>query len=92
MLCQRLEPFLLEGKRQMFIGNPEDARTLEPQILTANPHLCETNGDYEKKLKKMQDNKTATALNIAQSDEKLTPPPYFKEAIAALMKNTEVSI
>ncbi|EEG27523.1 ATP-dependent nuclease [Corynebacterium matruchotii] len=89
---KRLEPFLLEGKRQMFIGNPEDGRTLEPQILTANPHLCETNGDYEKKLKKMQDNKTATALNIAQSDEKLTPPPYFKEAIAALMKNTEVSI
>ena len=89
---EKLKPFLLEGKRQMFIGSPKDGHTLEPQILTANPHLIRTDGDYEKELKKMQNNKTATALNIARSDEKLTPPPYFKEAIAALMKNAETNI
>lgn len=78
---------LVDGtRRKVFIGYPAHGRTLEPQILNNNP-----DGEKMRRILKVTDRadletwmtnaKTEAALRIADSDEDLTPPPYFTEAI-----------
>lgn len=78
---------LVDGiRRKAFIGEPILGRTLEPQILTANADEVKMRrvlgisgrADLETW---MTNAKTEAALRIVESDETLTPPPYFREAI-----------
>lgn len=78
---------LVDGtRRKAFIGDPALGRTLEPQILTANPDDAKMRRilgvtDRAGLQTWMTNAKTDAAIGIAESDETLTPPPYFKEAI-----------
>jgi len=77
---------LIDGsRRRVFIGEVDLGKTLEPQILSANSDDLlrrilgrTTRADLETW---MTNNKTDAALRIAESDEELTPPPYFTDAI-----------
>lgn len=78
---------LVDGtRRKVFIGDPALGKTLEPQILTANPDDAKMRrilgvtdrADLETW---MTNAKTEAALRIAESGEQLSPPPYFTEAI-----------
>lgn len=78
---------LVDGvRRNAFIGDPSLGETLEPQILAANPDDAKMRRvlgvtDRAGLETWMTNNKTEAALCIAESDETLTPPPYFEEAI-----------
>lgn len=78
---------LVDGtRREVFIGQPEDGRTLEPQVLAANPDggtMRRALGVTERADLQtwMTNNKTEAALRIDESTETLTPPPYFQAAI-----------
>lgn len=85
-IIAQLDGLVDEVRRKVFIGDPLLGTTLEPQILTANPD--------EEKMRRilnvakravlqtwMTNAKTEAALRIAESNETLTPPPYFTEAI-----------
>ncbi|MCF2571113.1 ATP-dependent nuclease [Brevibacterium sp. UCMA 11754] len=75
--------------RSAFIGEPALGNTLEPQILNANPDEAQMRRvlDITERAdpqKWMSNNKTEAALRIADSDERLSPPPYFRRAIEFL--------
>lgn len=75
----------LDGKkRELFIGEVSDGRTLEPQLITANgePHLRDVLGITPKAdlVTWMTREKTGGALLIAESPKALTAPNYMKEA------------
>ena len=75
----------LDGKkRELFIGEVSDGRTLEPQLITANgePHLRDVLGITPKAdlVTWMTREKTEGALLIAESPKALTAPNYMKEA------------
>lgn len=77
---------LVDGiRRKVFIGKPDLGETLEPQILSANSDdlVRRILGRTERANLGtwMTNNKTDAALRIAESDEQLSPPPYFTEAI-----------
>ena len=78
---------LVDGaRRKVFIGDPALGKTLEPQILTANPDDAKMRRilgvtDRAGLETWMTNAKTEAALRIAESDEELSPPPYFTEAI-----------
>lgn len=78
---------LVDGTRRIaFIGEPSLGPTLEPQILTANPDEAQMRKvlhitDRADLATSMKNSKTESALRIAESDDDLTPPPYFVNAI-----------
>lgn len=78
---------LIDGKRRkVFIGDPAQGETLEPQILTANPDDAKMRrvlgvGSRADLLTWMTNAKTEAALRIAEAKEKIDPPLYFKDAI-----------
>lgn len=77
---------LLEsGVRQMFIGAPSDGKTLEPQILTANPNDATLRTILGRAADDdladwMDKNKTEAAIRIAEATQAITPPAYMKLA------------
>lgn len=79
--------YLEEGKREMFIGDPQYGHTLEPQVIYANREKkselkeiiqCP---DDEELAKYMNDNKTEVAWHIAKSEAKINYPSYILNAI-----------
>ncbi len=78
---------LVDGtRRKVFIGDPTLGKTLEPQILTANPDDAKMRRilgvtDRAGLETWMTNAKTEAALRIAESAEQLSPPPYFTAAI-----------
>jgi predicted ATP-dependent endonuclease of OLD family len=76
--------WLTDKQRQVFIGKIENGKTLEPQLLSFNKEasLRKILGikDHADIMKWMTREKTETAIRIADSSEKITPPDYMKEA------------
>lgn len=77
--------WLLDGKRELFIGCPSMGNTLEPQLISHND---------EKELRNILDiheradlltwmtrEKTETAIRIADSKKQIIPPKYILDAI-----------
>ena len=83
----KAKDYLEKGKRQMFVGDHDDGRTLEPQMINANKsnlnELAEVIGidEQEPLLTYMTDNKTEWAWKVAKSDKKLNYPQYIQDAI-----------
>ncbi len=79
-----LEPWLLKGRRELFIGSPGAGETLEPQFVHANGE-AETRqilgvteaADLSTWMKR---EKTEGALRIAQYEGAVVPPDYLAEA------------
>lgn len=76
---------LISDERQIFIGAVEAGATLEPQLCAVNDDatLRQILGltDRADTQKWMTNNKTESAFRIATSQESITPPAYFTEAI-----------
>lgn len=93
---KKFSPYLEEGVRQSFIGNPEEGYTLEPQIIKANDekriadilNIDETK-DPESWMKA---NKTEAAMRIASSSETLEPPSYIADAIHFLANGIDTGV
>lgn len=80
----RLEQWLADGKREIFIGTFEAGNTLEPQLISHNEdsvlrRVLKLSTTTDLNLW-MSREKTEAALRIALSDERLTPPGYIKDA------------
>lgn len=83
-LRSSVKEWLVEGRRELFIGDLEHGETLEPQlhyyndetmlrkILNIKPHA-----DLSKWMKR---EKTEGALRIAESLQQITPPEYMRAA------------
>ena len=84
----KLQDFLHEGERVIFIGEPNLGNTLEPQIENANSHeslsLVLPALQAPTFTPWMQKNKTDAALGIATSGHVLKPPQYIKEVLDLL--------
>lgn len=84
----QLQNFIKTGERELYIGDPKLGKTLEHQIFSVNDqNLLREVLELKKgqnPLEWMLNNKTDAALKIANSSQKLTPPPYMKAAIEAL--------
>lgn len=79
-----LESLLESGHRELFIGEPRDGTTLEPQMINCNEDalLRRVLGlTYEDLEVWMTANKTESALRISESKEKVNYPHYFQEAL-----------
>ncbi|MGQ4568304.1 ATP-dependent nuclease [Dermabacteraceae bacterium P9123] len=81
----KIKDFTKLNERALFVGDPNSGRTLEYQIVSANSEDrirtilgLDKNTDL---LEWMSAHKTATALKIATSPVKLTPPKYIEDAI-----------
>ncbi|TDU87560.1 putative AbiEii toxin of type IV toxin-antitoxin system [Kribbella voronezhensis] len=78
--------YLENGVRELFIGDPIDGRTLEPQLIKANggeAHvrtLLNYTGDKTVP-EYMTSNKTEAALRIAESKAQVNFPKYLLDAI-----------
>lgn len=82
-----INSYLVEGRRVMYIGKPEDGHTLEPQIFNVNDSKVMArilSKDEESVEEWMSKNKTEAALRIAESEEKLNPPKYIEEVLCIL--------
>lgn len=77
--------YLEEGVRELFIGNPSEGATLEPQILHVNDDADLRNVlGYTGRLTTldwMTSNKTEAALRIAESETSIKYPQYFLDAV-----------
>lgn len=81
-----LKPLLKDGVREVFIGDPSDGKTLEPQFLKLNDDakLRTLFGitDGEKTTEEwMTSHKTDWALKLEESDLAVEYPQYLKDAI-----------
>ena len=77
---------LLEaGKRELFVGNASQGKTLEPQLISANSdtslRAALNINSSANLLTWMTNNKTEAALRLAESTQTLTSPPYIASAI-----------
>ena len=79
-----VQEWLVEGQRELFIGEVEDGETLEPQLVHFNDDAMlrkilniETRADLSKWMKR---EKTEGALRIAESKQQITPPEYMRSA------------
>jgi hypothetical protein len=79
-----ISEWLLDGRRELFIGDVADGNTLEPQLIHFND-----DADLRQVLQIapqadlltwMSREKTEAALRIAESREVLTPPDYMRSA------------
>lgn len=85
-LKAELSEYIDDARRKVFIGDVLRGHTLEPQILHANREDEQLRRVLGRSGRAnlatwMKNNKTEAALQIAESDEKLTPPLYFTDAI-----------
>lgn len=81
-----LGELIMEGEREVFIGEPDLGHTLEPQIITANPdatHMRKVLNITERAdpVTSMTNAKTEAALRILKTGLTVAPPVYFTEAI-----------
>lgn len=87
-----LTDYLSDGRREIFIGDSAGGPTLEPQLLRANDESTIRSvlsvADGKDLLEWMSKHKTDTALALAETKEKLTPPKYIEDAIAAIMADS----
>lgn len=82
----KVAAYLQSGKRQLFIGDPADGRTLEPQLIHANGDttlrvLLSIRDDTKTTGEWMTAHKTDAALTIAESETSITFPDYLMKAI-----------
>lgn len=82
----KVSNYLAPQKRELFIGDPADGHTLEPQLQhvnddTALRNLFDIAGNRKKTAKWMEDNKTDAALAISEAKESLATPMYLHRAI-----------
>ncbi|MFD9666734.1 ATP-dependent endonuclease [Rhodococcus sp. NPDC059968] len=85
-LTAGLDDWTDDVARRVFIGDVSLGKTLEPQLLSANPDEQQMRRvlgvtDRADLLTWMTNSKTEAALRIAQTEEKLAAPKYFTEAI-----------
>jgi hypothetical protein len=83
-----VQDLLIDGQRQLFVGDPADGETLEPQLVTANGE------DALRKVLQlpestdvgrwMSQNKTEAALRIHDSASSIAMPSYITEAVGSL--------
>jgi len=84
---EQASDYLVEDKREMFVGMPENGKTLEPQVIHANIDNLQGLKEVvklpqgEELLEYMDSNKTEVAWLIASSDKTINYPDYFKTAI-----------
>lgn len=89
--------FICKGKREMFIGKPEDGSTLEPQMVKANTSAIsvlakivgEDSAKTELLVKYMKSHKTDWALRILldkDGSKGLQAPGYIRAAIDFIAK------
>lgn len=85
-LMASLQQWMAKGVRELFIGSVERGRTLEPQLVDHNDEakLRAILGitDTADLATWMKREKTETALRIASSEQRITPPDYMREAAA----------
>jgi putative ATP-dependent endonuclease of OLD family len=82
---EQCSDYLENGVRELFIGEPQDGFTLEPQILKINDDavvraILAYTGD-KTTLAWMTDNKTEAALRIAESTTHINFPQYVLDAV-----------
>ena len=84
LIKSKLEAYLSE-KRKLCVSESAAGKSLEPQILHANPTVdfhglltIQTSTDV---VRWMQNNKTDAALRILDSSISIEPPSYFSEAM-----------
>lgn len=85
-IMDNIQHLLDETRRKLFIGDLGSGKTLESQVLSANPDSAKMRRilgvtDRADLATWMTNSKTDAALRIAESSEKLTPPSYFAAAI-----------
>jgi energy-coupling factor transporter ATP-binding protein EcfA2 len=87
-----LSDLLENGERELFVGEPNDGSTLEPQLLSANTSESLRKvlnlKDPVDPLEWMGNNKTEMAIRIFDSKERISMPTYIQEAIAFLRQHT----
>ncbi|UGT64412.1 ATP-dependent nuclease [Nocardia asteroides] len=81
-----LKAWLKSEVREVFIGNPGDGKTLEPQFLNINDEkalreLFEVSDDSKTTLDWMTGNKTEWGLMLAESNLAVKYPQYLMDAI-----------
>lgn len=90
--------FVCKGKREIFIGEPEDGHTLEPQMVKANESAISalaqivgtSSADAETLIEYMKSHKTDWALRILldnDSGKELQAPSYIRAAIDFITKD-----
>jgi len=83
-----LRPLLVDGRRQVEIGDPTDGATLEPQLVRTNgegPLRGALSLDaHDDVAEWMSNNKTEAALRILVAPVTLSPPPYIHRALDLL--------
>jgi predicted ATP-dependent endonuclease of OLD family len=85
---ERYSKYAVEPEITVHVGDDQNLRTLEPQLLAANDlatlnAILGTNYDSDEELLEyMADNKTACALAIFETDQSVTMPKYILDAIA----------
>lgn len=77
---------LCPGKRELFIGDPSNGRTLEPQLIHVNGDttlrgLLPIADEEKATVDWMTDHKTEAALHLAESTTSFTFPDYLMKAI-----------
>lgn len=93
-LVGNLEGLIDPATRRVFIGEPRLGRTLEPQILAANPddalmrRVLRVTGRADLETW-MTNNKTEAALRIAETNEPVLAPRYFRDAIGFISGSNE---
>lgn len=84
-LRSSVDKWLKKGERELFIGEVEHGKTLEPQLLyhSGEVLLREILGITAKAdlLTWMSREKTEAALRISSASEKIVPPAYMLEAV-----------
>lgn len=79
-----VEQWLVEGRRDLFIGNMDKGETLEPQLVHFNGEekLREILNikDHADLSKWMRREKTECAIRISESDHTIVPPEYMRVA------------
>lgn len=83
-----LSALLLDGRRELFIGDPSSGATLEPQLLAVNgeaklARVLNLAGG-KPAAEWMEKNKTEAALRVLEAADSLTPPAYIRDALELL--------
>jgi len=84
---EKASEYLVEGKREFFIGEPDKGKTLEPQVISANREKLKTLREIvqcpedEELVDFMTDNKTEVAWRIAESKYSIEYPQYILDSI-----------
>lgn len=87
-LESKISHLLADNRRELFVGDPSAGKTLEPQVIYANPEagLRRVLGltEHADLRTWMTNNKTEAALRILDADEKIVFPKYVQQAVERL--------